>query len=248
MTPMNRTPGARNATLRTFSLSPPAQFLAVGGVLLLGLIALSAGLTGGVSKPGVLLAAGFYVLALVLALRALRGYPHATIGLCNVVTVLRLMLVAGLVAALVSPAVGPWPIFGIASVAFLLDGVDGRLARRDGYVSEFGAKFDIEVDAVLALVLAIHAYLGGHAGALVLFLGLPRYIFWGAQFKMPWLAAELPARFSRKLVCVVQIAVLIAVLAPVFDRPFTDVLAGFAAVALIWSFGRDVRWLWRARK
>lgn len=247
MTPMNKTPRAQNATRRASALSLPAQFISVGALFLLGLAALSTGLTGGLTTLGALAAACFYVLALMLGLRALRTYPHTFIGLCNVVTVFRLMLVSGLIAALITPAAGPWQIFAIATVALLLDGVDGWLARRNGYVSEFGAMFDMEVDAVLALVLALHAYLGGHVGAFIIVLGMPRYIFWIAQFPMPWLTAELPARFSRKLVCVMQISVLIAVLVPVIGRPMTDMMAGGAALALIWSFGLDVRWLWRTR-
>lgn len=244
---INRIPSAHNATTRASTLSPTVQFLGAGGVFLIALTALCAGLTGGLTTPGTAVAVGFYVLALLLGVRALRDYPHRYIGFCNVVTVFRLMLASSLIATLVTPDAGPWSIFTVASLALLLDGVDGWLARREGYVSEFGAMFDMEVDAVLALTLALLAYMGGHVGAFIILLGLPRYIFWVAQVPMPWLMADLPARFSRKLVCVVQIAVLIAVLVPVLDRPVTDVMAGLAALALIWSFALDIRWLWQAR-
>ena len=40
----------------------------------------------------------------------------------------------------------------------LLDGVDGRLARKYGASSRFGARFDMEVDAVLICVLALLAW------------------------------------------------------------------------------------------
>lgn len=244
---IDRTLSGPNATTRASALRPTVQFLGAGGMFLIVLMVLCTGLTGGLTTLGTAVAVGFYVFVLLLGVRALRGYPHRYIGFCNIVTVFRLMLVSGLIATLVTPAAGPWPIFAIASLALLLDGVDGWLARREGYVSDFGAMFDMEVDAVLALTLALLAYMGGHVGAFIILLGLPRYIFWVAQVPMPWLTADLPARFSRKLVCVVQIAVLIAVLVPVLDRPVTDVMAGLAALALVWSFALDIRWLWRAR-
>jgi phosphatidylglycerophosphate synthase len=125
--------------------------------------------------------------------------------------------------------------------------VDGWLARRGGHVSDFGARFDMEVDGVLALVLALLAYAGGHAGALIVLLGVPLYLFRVAQIALPWLRGDLPPRFSRKLVCVVQIAVLIAVLVPPVSRPVADLLAAVAAAGLLWSFLVDIRWLWRAR-
>ena len=39
-----------------------------------------------------------------------------------------------------------------------LDGVDGWLARRSGIASAFGARFDMEIDALLILVLAVLAW------------------------------------------------------------------------------------------
>ncbi len=253
MVPMNKTPGAENAT-RRLSIwpitrqSPAAQFLSVGLFGLVGVVLLGGALTGGIVTPGVLGATGFYGLALLVALFALRrSYPHPAIGFCNAVTLLRLMFVSALIAGLVTQSVGPWPVFGVAAVALALDGVDGWLARREGYVSDFGATFDMEVDAVLALVLAFHAYFGGSVGAYVIILGLPRYLFLIAQFPLPWLKADLPPRFSRKVVCVLQISALIAVLLPVIQTPFSDAIVVFAAAAVIWSFWLDVRWLWQAR-
>jgi phosphatidylglycerophosphate synthase len=155
-----------------------------------------------------------YAAAVAIALRGLRSYPHDTIGLCNLVTLFRVVLVCALIAVVVAPGAHPWLVFAVASVALALDGIDGWLARRYGHSSRFGAVFDMEVDAVLALTLALLGYFGGQAGLLVLLLGIPRYLFWGAQMATPWLDGPLPERFSRKLVCVIQIAVLIAILLP----------------------------------
>jgi phosphatidylglycerophosphate synthase len=172
-----------------------------------------------------------------------RGFDHPTLGLCNVVTLARLALTAGLLAALgVPPPLGA--VFGVAAVALVLDGVDGWLARREGRVSAFGARFDMEVDSALALVLALTALSAGTVGAAVLLIALPRYVFVIAGKGLPWLNAPLPERFSRKVVCVVQVGALVALQLPLGAA---GVVVAVVAGALAWSFGRDVVWLWRAR-
>ena len=84
-----------------------------------------------------------------------------------------------------------------ASVA-VLDGVDGWLARRTRMASAFGARFDMETDAALILVLAVLAWQFGRAGAWVLACGLLRYAFVGAGVLWPWLRSPCrPAGDAR---------------------------------------------------
>ena len=128
-----------------------------------------------------------------------------------------------------------------------LDGVDGRVARQTGTQTPFGARFDMEVDAALALMLALHAMADGVAGILVLSLGMMRYVFVAASWGLPWMAAPLPDRFGRKVVCVIQIAALIALQMPILGNGLALGIAWAAVAALMWSFGRDTLWLWRHR-
>ncbi len=179
-------------------------------------------------------------------------YPHPRFGACNGVTLLR----AGLGASLLTPllaadagqaALGGWAVAIVALLALSLDGVDGWLARRHGLTSAFGARFDMEVDAALALMLALHAMADGVAGILVLSLGMMRYVFVAASWGLPWMAAPLPDRFGRKVVCVIQIAALIALQMPILGNGLALGIAWAAVAALMWSFGRDTLWLWRHR-
>ena len=62
---------------------------------------------------------------------------------------------------------------------------------------------------------------------------------------LPWLTGPLPERFSRKAVCVVQIAALIALMAPVVMPPVSTLIAAGATGALVWSFAVDAVWRWR---
>jgi phosphatidylglycerophosphate synthase len=169
-----------------------------------------------------------------------RTFPHPTLGLCNVVTLARLVVVAALTAALVAGGGPTGAVFGLAAAALALDGIDGWLARRDGRVSAFGARFDVEVDSAFALVLALHAFVSGTAGPLVLVLGLARYAFMAAAQVLPWLGRPLPERFSRKAVCVVQIAALILLQLPGLPDLFATALVWGTAGALLWSFGTDI--------
>ena len=189
-----------------------------------------------------------YAVGAVAASWALwRSYPHSVLGHCNIVTLIRLVLVAVLAVPTLSDVGASWTVLSLGSLALALDGIDGWLARRAGLVSGFGARFDMEVDSALALVLALAAYKGGGAPVAVLVLGLARYAFWGASLGLPWLRATLPERVGRKAVCVLQIAVLIALHLPILPVPLSGPLVLVATLALLWSFGRDVLWLWRAR-
>ncbi|SEN51155.1 Phosphatidylglycerophosphate synthase [Pseudorhodobacter antarcticus] len=222
-----------------------AGFAAVNAVLVGAVVV---GLVG-VSTPAVLLAMAGYALGVALAIALIRkGFPHPALGLCNVVTLARLALTAALLAPIVSLGPAPWAVFAVAAIALILDGADGWLARRAGRVSDFGARFDMEVDAALGLILALNAWAAGTVGPEVLIIALPRYVFVAAAYLWPWLNGALPQRFSRKAVCVLQIGGLIALQMPILPPLVPAALVGLIAAALMWSFGRDVVLLWRHRR
>lgn len=190
----------------------------------------------------------FYALAVTFTGFALvRYYPHTALGLCNMVTLLRLAMVSVLLSGLVAGAGPSWSLFVFALVTLSLDGVDGWLARRQNLTSSFGARFDMEVDAIFALVLALMALYHGSVGYGVLLLGLPSYLFFVAKFAFPWLDNPLPDLFSRKAVCVAQLAVLIGLQLPLDIAHVLGPLTLCVVAALVWSFGRDILWLARTR-
>lgn len=191
-----------------------------------------------------------------IALTALRGlwlfYPHKALGMCNIVTLVRAAMVAALAATLVSPtamdAGSAWLVVTLSAVTLALDGVDGWLARSSGLVSDFGARFDMEVDALFALILSLAVWQSEKVGVWVLLLGTMRYIYVAATYVWPWLNAPLPENvMRRKTVCVIQIAALVLLLAPVIVPPVSVVLAAIATGLLIWSFAADIVWLHRRR-
>ncbi|MFN3614672.1 MAG: CDP-alcohol phosphatidyltransferase family protein [Rubrimonas sp.] len=179
-----------------------------------------------------------------------RAYPHDRFGLCNAITLAR----GGLVAALMALAAAPgllaqsavaWQAVGVALAALALDGLDGLAARRSGLASAFGARFDMEVDTALALLLAVLVALSGKVGPWVLALGLMRPAFVVAGLALPWLRRPLPPALWRKTVCVAQIGALIALLSPLAQPPAASAIAALALVPLAAGFARDVVWLRR---
>ena len=205
----------------------------------------------GMPAAGLLTAGTSFAVATALfAVLLSRRHPHRRLGAANVVTVIRMAVVAlllGVVAAFDSFAdVAVVLTLGAGTIALILDGVDGYLARRQRTVSAFGASFDMEVDAAFGLVLALLA-MHGPAGAIALLLGLPRYLFAIAAVVAPWLNGPLDERYSRKVVCVVQLIALLALQLPILPAPLAIGLVAAAGLSLAWSFGVDVRVLRRRR-
>jgi phosphatidylglycerophosphate synthase len=174
-------------------------------------------------------------------------HPFRSIGSANLATASRGTLVA-LLAALVGERLGnsvQYFALGVATTAAILDGVDGYLARKTNTASRFGARFDMETDALLILTLAVLTWQFGKAGIWVLLSGALRYLFVLASLAVPWLRAPLPHSFRRKALAVLQTVALLVAMAPFVPQATSVVIAGIALLALSTSFLTDVIWLRR---
>ena len=172
--------------------------------------------------------------------------PHTRLGPANLVTLGRLGLTALLGGLLgeSQPAIA-WLALGIAALALVLDGVDGWLARRGGWTSAFGARFDMETDALLIMLMAVLTWQLDKAGAWVLLSGAMRYMFVAAGLVLPRLRAALPPSRRRKTICVLQVVSLWLALAPFVPPPWSGGLAAVGLVLLCYSFLVDLVWLSR---
>jgi phosphatidylglycerophosphate synthase len=190
------------------------------------------------------------VAGIVFARISRANHPHAAFGPANYVTAARAALVALILGAVGEPRTSRLAAAAAAAavVATALDGVDGFLARRSGMSSAFGARFDMEVDALLIMALSILAWTYDKAGVWVLASGLLRYLFVAAGWVIPWMARPLEPRRRRQAVCVFQIIALISVVSPIVTRPASTVVAAVALVALAVSFFIDTLWLVRRRR
>ncbi len=170
------------------------------------------------------------------------------VGPANIVTFVRGVLslvVAGLVLEAFFGPTRVTVLVAISSVALVLDWVDGQVARRTHTESAFGARFDMEVDAFLILVLSIHV--ATIAGVWVLAIGLARYALLAAEQVLPWLRRPIPPRYWGKVVAALQGIVLTIATADVLPRVLTELLLVVSLALLLESFGRQVWWLARTR-
>lgn len=236
----------RNGELTLTRLSPTTRLVLALLVGTVTTVAFSVLLVG-FDLPALGLALAIYLVGGVFALFLLRrGYPHKLLGSGNLMTLFRMSMVAALSAPLVGVAI-PWVFVCLATIALVLDGVDGALARRANLVSSFGGRLDMEVDSVLALILTINVWVAGITGPWIILLGLPRYLFLVAASFMPWLNQPLPPRLSGRVICVVQIASIIGLYSQILPGILVVPVALIVAGLLIWSFGRDIILLWRSR-
>ena len=211
---------------------------------LLGLLAATGGLGPGGWAAG--LACG--VVGNVWLATAMERSHRARLSPADVVTLVRATLacgVAALVADVFTRPISVATLVALASVALALDWVDGRVARRTGSVSALGARFDLEVDAFLILVLAVAVTRG--YGPWVLLIGLASYALLAARRLLPWLDRPAPPRHWCKVVAAVQGVVLTVAASGVLPYAAAVALLVVALALLVESFGREVIWLWRTR-
>ena len=236
---------------------PPHDHAASGAWLAAGLgsialAAIGAVMVGsGAAGARLLWVAGIvYVTVMAAVLWLVTGHHvHGRFGPANHVTVARVVLTAIVAGAVVeTPSVElAWWVIALTGMACLLDGVDGWLARRTRLHSPFGARFDMEIDALLTLALSVLVWRFGKAGVWVLASGLTRYAFVAAGWFWPWLAGPLSPTRRGKTVAVLQFVGLGIALLPVLDRAVTGPIAAATLAALVWSFGLDIRRLAAAR-
>lgn len=197
---------------------------------------------------------GVFTALSALMLMAAPGLalPDRVFGVANQVTLGRAVLVC-LIGGLLAPSapggyLAAWAVVILAGTALFLDGVDGWLARRLGRASSFGARFDMETDALLAFVLSVLVFRFDKAGGWVIAAGAARYGFLLAGWVLPQLRQALPPRRGRQAVCVFLIAALGLCLVPVVTPQWSEGLAALALTAVAWSFAVDLLWLLRQPK
>ena len=219
-------------------------------VLLIAGLAVTVGRSGAVLSPAAwAVGVSCGVITNGALSRGLSHYRADRLRPADWVTLLRATLAVG-VAALIADSFGtPVPVallVTLAAIALALDAVDGWVARRTQTAATLGAVFDAEVDAFLILILSV--YVARSAGAWVLAIGAARYLFLVAGWPLPWLRAQLPARFWRKTVAAAQGVFLIIAASQLLPRTATEAVLALALALLAESFGRDVWWLWRHRR
>ncbi|SDL19534.1 Phosphatidylglycerophosphate synthase [Tessaracoccus oleiagri] len=135
-----------------------------------------------------------------------------------------------------------WWLFAVLVPTFALDAVDGAVARRTGTATARGARFDMETDSAVVLVVSLAV---APFAPWALLIGLARYLFWlGALLRPAWRGA-LPFRQSRRVIAALQAVALAVALAPPVAVPVGQAATAVALALLVFSFARDIRHLER---
>jgi phosphatidylglycerophosphate synthase len=201
--------------------------------------------TVGLGVAGWLAGIAYGLIICAALTRGLHRSGMTALGPADRVTLIRATLVGGVAALTVDSFARATPVVvfvALASVALVLDAVDGKVARRTGTASALGARFDMEIDAFLILVLSVYA--ARSVGVWVLAIGAMRYGYVAAARVLPWLRGSLPPRYWRKVVAATQGVVGVLAAADVLPRPLLSGALAVSLALLIESFGRDVGWLW----
>jgi phosphatidylglycerophosphate synthase len=188
---------------------------------------------------------------LVLAALIARHSRARSFGVADVVTLSRGLGVCFLAGLALQALADGLPQHGVlimiimGTLCLMLDGVDGLVARARGEASAFGARFDVETDAAMLIVLSVAVAALGIAGWWVLAIGAIRYGYVAMSLVVPALRTPLPYRYSAKVIAVVQAVALLAALTFKLSHgehwlSITFLLAALAS--LFWSFGRSVIW------
>ena len=177
-------------------------------------------------------------------------WHRSRFGAANAVTLARVVGCCWVGALTVEAALGGLThgdrllMIGVATGCLILDGVDGWVARARSEVSAFGARFDMETDAVLLVCLSLAVPILGVAGWWVLALSGMRYGHLAASQFSAALRIPLPVDYARKVVAVIATVAPIAALAIDLVWPGwpAGVILSVGLACLTWSFARDVVW------
>jgi phosphatidylglycerophosphate synthase len=230
----------------------PGADLALGVVPLAAVSGASCWLLGLPTSHHLFEVGALYALMAGMILLNLPGLSRGPgLGAANRVTLFRATLVLPIAALVFHPealtARGAWWIVAVGTVAMVLDGVDGRVARRTGTASAFGARFDMELDSFLLIALSVLVLRSGKVDGWVLATGGMRYAFVVAGFVIPALEAELPRSGRRKWMCVLAGVSLLVALGPIVSPALATRVAAAGLLLLGYSFAVDVAWLLSAR-
>ena len=228
--------------MRTVQAGPLSGLIAQ--LLLLAALAGTVGLSAAGWVVGVACAV---VMCAVLA-RGVVRYGCKRFGPADWVTLTRASLAVGVAALTADSFAGATPVatlVTLATVALVLDSVDGWIVRRTGTATALGGQFDGEVDAFLIAVLSV--YVASSVGAWVLAIGAMRYAFLVAGWFLPWLQEPLPTRYWAKVVAATQGIVLTIAAADILPLALTQAMLVISLALLAESFGHGIAWLWVRR-
>jgi CDP-diacylglycerol--glycerol-3-phosphate 3-phosphatidyltransferase len=179
--------------------------------------------------------------------RAGEGHLLPDLGLANLLSLLRGMLLSMLTGFLLLP----WPVGWLAwapgtlyTSALVVDYLDGLAARTTGHVTALGGALDLAFDGLGVLVATLLAVWYGQLPVWLILAGAARYLFvLGSDIRRRQQKPvyDLPPSIMRRPMAGFLMGFTSAMLWPVLAPPLTTILAVLFAIPFLAGFLRD--WL-----
>jgi len=156
----------------------------------------------------------------------------------NLVTALRLLVI---VTASIFVSGKPGVLWAALVIGvFALDFLDGWLARRANGVTAFGARFDMETDALVVLVVDVELWMRGQFGVWILTSGLLRYVYVLSVALLPARGGEVPrSSLGRNAFGTLVLGLCVALVSP---TTVGTIAAAIGSAAVTLSFVRSFYW------
>jgi len=170
------------------------------------------------------------------------------LGWGNRLTLLRGLLVAGMLGFLLLPRPEGWLIW-VPGVLYILsdatDFFDGFIARLTNHTTALGKILEMSFDGLGVLAASLLVVLYGQAPTWYLLVGFARYLFLAGE----WLRRRLgrptypaPPSLYRRVFAALQMGFLAVALLPLIPPPGIHIAATLFGLPLLAGFGRD--WLY----
>ena len=170
------------------------------------------------------------------------------LGWGNRLTLLRGLLVAGMLGFWVLPRPDSW-LAWIPGILYVIanasDFFDGYVARLTDHATRLGKLLDMGLDGLGVLAASVLVVLYGQAPVWYLLIGAARYLFLAGE----WLRRRLgkpiypmPPSLNRRVFAGLQMGFLAVALLPLIPPPGIQIAAALFGLPLLVGFGRD--WLY----
>ena len=181
---------------------------------------------------------------------AMLKYNLKSINLANYITHLRLVITITLLVLIlfrsdVDNMYYSFHIILFSFLVFIMDWLDGYVARKLKQITDFGFLFDQEVDNIFLFILVLSITLNNSELYFLWLIPLLRYIFLLMKSVFVWMRSELYDSMRRKSICAVTTFLLIVCNLEFLSFFLIELLSIISIFIILFSFMKDILWLYR---
>ena len=193
----------------------------------------------------------FQFLCLIIIFILIKNQKINEFTLADYITYSRLILIIILSSLIFfkSSVMGSYLLnfISLSLFIFLMDWLDGFIARKFNQVRGFGDFFDQEVDNFFLVILSLSIIIQYDNFHFIFIIPSLRYFYIIAQMYLIWMRRDLYKSRRRKLVCGLVVSALIISNIYLLPILLIELLLIISIFILCLSFFKDFVWLYRRR-